>query len=91
MSVRVNLPPGCSGFRAQDGTLYSARKGTSVVVEDAHEGFLRNGMHVRAGVISVAGATSLGTKRGRLCAACKRIWQCWSVTCPKCGAETTET
>ncbi len=30
----------------------------------------------------------LGTKRGRWCAACCRIWNAWSHKCPKCGAQT---
>lgn len=90
MGTRVTLPPGCSGFRCQDGTLYSAKKGTSVVVEDQHAVALARGQHVRSGLLSTSSPVTLGTKRGRWCNACSRLWQAWSAMCPRCGAETEE-
>lgn len=31
---------------------------------------------------------ALGTKAGRWCEPCVRLWNAWSAACPNCGAET---
>src|ERR1700679_708683 len=88
MSQRVQLPPGCAGFRCADGSEYSAKGGTSVVLEDRHAKALSHSQHQSIGLVKSGESFSLGTKRGRVCDACSRVWQCWSLQCPKCGAET---
>lgn len=91
MSVKVQLPPGCSGFDCKDGTKYTAaRPGGSVTVEDRHAHAINTGQFGQQGLVSAKGAQSFGTKRGRRCTPCKRLWNAWSAQCPRCGAPTTE-
>lgn len=90
MSERVQLPPGCGGFRCADGTVYKAKPGTSVVLDDRHATALKSSQHQAIGLVR-AGETFgfAGTgKPGRWCADCHREWFPWSVQCPACGAET---
>jgi hypothetical protein len=85
---RVNLPPGCGGFTAADGR-YDARPGTHVTVSDEHAARLRKSAHTSVGMISVGGGIVIGTKKGRRCDPCGgRVWQAWSLSCPRCGAPT---
>jgi hypothetical protein len=91
MSVKVNLPPGCSGLDCKDGTKYTASKpGGTVEVDDRHAGAINRGQYGQQGFIAAKGAVSFGTKRGMACGPCKRVWNAWSSVCPRCGAETTE-
>lgn len=91
MSVKVPLPPGCGGFDCKDGTKYTAdRPGGFVTVEDHHASAINKSQYAEMDFISAKGAQSFGTKRGRRCASCRRVWNAWSVACPRCGAETTE-
>ena len=91
MPVRVNLAPGCSGFTmAGDGTHYKAgRPGGHVDVADHHAPYI-NGMSGNgdAGLLSAKGAHYIGTKNGRWCGACRRLWNVWNHGCPKCGGTT---
>jgi hypothetical protein len=90
MSTRVNLPPGCSGFQV-GGTHYEDRPGGHVDVADhdapAVNRMLGNG---DAGLLSAKGRHYIGTKKGRRCTGCGRLWNVWSLTCPRevCGAPT---
>jgi hypothetical protein len=90
MSVRVTLPPGCSGINCADGSRYSApRAGGSVTLEDHHAAAIPKSrlQDMLAGSSTVTG---LGTKAGRWCACSPlRIWNAWNDHCPKCGGETT--
>lgn len=89
--MRVNLPPGCSGLDCKDGTKYTAsRPGGSVDVEDRHARAINGGQYGQQGFISAKGAQSFGTRRGMYCEPCKRLWNAWSATCPRCGASTVE-
>jgi hypothetical protein len=90
MSTRIELPPGCSGITCQDGTRYTGRKGGSVVVDDRHAAAIARSRHGGTGLITAARMTQLGTRTGRWCPACARLWQAWSRTCPRCGGVTTE-
>ena len=90
MTQRVNLPPGCMGFKATDGTRYTAKAGTFVNVEDKHIGALRAQDYASAGLVD-AGPEKLFTVRkgdGRWCVACCRLWNRWNPVCPKCDGET---
>jgi len=89
--VKVQLPPGCSGLTMQDGTNYSsARKGGHVMVDEDHAPYVRRQVGGDAGLVGHASfrAMGIGTKAGRWCASCKRLWNAWSTQCPRCGAAT---
>lgn len=90
MGVKVKLPPGCSGIDAQDGTRYTGRKGGVVEVSDTHAAAIRRSQHQDIGMLSGTEAHFIGTKKGRWCEPCKRLWNAWSTECPKCGVPTTE-
>jgi hypothetical protein len=90
MAVKVNLPPGCTGFDCKDGTKYNAtRPGGSVVLEDRHARAVNNGQFGEKGLVSAKGAESFGTKTGKYCEPCNRTWNSWTTSCNRCGAETT--
>lgn len=89
MTVKVQLPPGCSGFDCKDGTKYTAnKKGGMVEVSDRHAKAINQGQYGDTGFISAKGALSFGTKEGRWCKPCLRLWNSWSKECPKCGVAT---
>lgn len=88
MSTRVQLPPGCSGITAEDGTKYRAPKGGSVVLEDQHASAIKKGIGTAGQILSADFTVTIGTKRGQWCLNCKRLWQAWSLACPKCGDGT---
>lgn len=88
MSKRVNLPPGCSGFDAADGTRYSAqRPGGTVVVSDRHAAAIDGGQYGQTGFITGKEPASFGTKRGMECPRCHRVWNAWNDACPRCSTE----
>lgn len=88
MSVRINLPPGCQGF---DPPAYRARAGTSVTVSDEYAAALKYQGAGSNGLISTEFQSSGGTRKGRWCMrhTPPRLWNVWSLLCPKCGAETS--
>lgn len=89
MSVKVQLPPGCKGFDCADGTKYTAnRAGGSVTVEDRHAKAINTGQYGEKGLVSAKGALSFGTRKGKHCQPCKRLWNAWNTECPRCGAPT---
>lgn len=89
MSVKVNLPPGCYGFQAKDGTKYDAnRPGGTVTVSDRHAKAINEGQFGEKGLVSAKGAQSFGTKTTMACTQCNRKWNAWNTTCPRCGIET---
>lgn len=91
MAVTVELPPGCKGLDCLDGTRYTAAQpGGRIQVEDRHAEAINTGQYGEHGLMSAKGLMFLGTKKGRECAPCKRVWQAWSLLCPKCGGETVE-
>ena len=91
MSVKVNLPPGCSGLDAKDGTKYTAnRPGGTVTVSDRHAKAINGGQFGEKGLVSAKGAQSFGTKVGMKCDQCNRVWNRWNTHCPRCGCETRE-
>ena len=90
---RVQLPPGCLGFKADDGTRYVAKPGTFVNVDDRHMGALKNQTYAQGGLVD-AGAEKMfirGGPEGRFCRNCQNntVWHSWTKTCPDCGSETT--
>lgn len=88
--TKVNLPPGCYGFECSDGTKYTGKPGGSVDVLDYHADDVNKGQYGQQGFISARGALSFGTKKGRNCRSCNRVWNVWNQTCPKCDQPTEE-
>lgn len=87
MSETFTLPPGCRGFTTADGqTLRADSKGT-ITLEDHHAARLMRSKHAAVGLVSRR-SYQLGTREGRWCTACRRLWQGWSMRCPKCNAAT---
>lgn len=88
MTIQVNLPPGCEGFNMQDGTRYAGKPGQRVTVEDRHAKAITKQIGGDGGLAHAGFRGFLGTKKGRWCAACCRMWNAWNRECPKCGGET---
>lgn len=88
MPVRVNLPPGCEGINMEDGTRYTGKPGQQVTVSEGHARAINRQIGGDAGLAYAGFRGFVGTKKGRWCAACARVWNAWSHTCPKCGSNT---
>lgn len=88
MSVRINLPDGCSGLTMEDGTRYAGRKGGAVTVSDEHASAVQRFSGGDAAILSGQFRAFAGTRAGRWCQSCKRLWNRWNATCPNCRAET---
>lgn len=89
--VKVNLPPGCMGFKAEDGTRYVARPGTHVDVDERHIPALQAQNYAQGGLVDAGPEKQfINGKRGRWCphCPCNTIFHNWTKTCPKCGGET---
>lgn len=86
----IRLPDGCSGLDMADGRKYSAGKpGGLVEMSNTDAKYLRRSWYGQSGVMRGGPQFTLGTRRGRWCAPCKRVWQAWSADCPRCGKTTT--
>jgi hypothetical protein len=87
--TRVQLPDGCYGLDMANGRQYTADPGGQVNVDAADAKYINTSFYGTAGIMRGGPQFSIGTRLGRWCAGCKRIWQNWSTFCPKCSAETT--
>jgi hypothetical protein len=72
----------------QDGTRYSARKGQAVTVSDEHAAAVHRFSGGDAAILNGVFRSFGGTRAGRWCQACKRLWNRWNRECPNCHAET---
>jgi hypothetical protein len=72
----------------QDGTRYAAKAGGAVTVEDRHAAAVNRQIGGDAGLAHAGFRGFLGTKTGRWCTACARLWNAWSHDCPRCGGAT---
>lgn len=92
--TRVNLPPGCTGFDAKDGTKYTAnRPGGAVEVSERHAKAIETGQFGGDGnMLTASGAVFVGTQKGRQCTHCanRQVWNVWNLECPRCGEPTVE-
>lgn len=86
--TRVQLPPGCYGIEGANGKKYSAKPGGTLDVPQHVADRISKSTAGASGVLRGGELLSLGTKRGRLCRDCRRMWQAWSTTCPRCGEPT---
>lgn len=88
----VNLPPGNTRVKMEDGTLYRAQGG-KITVSDEHAAAInRLDGNGTAGLIN-AGFHEFGTGKGagRACPCHPTIYYAWTKICPKCGSETEVT
>lgn len=86
----VQLPDGCTGLDFADGTKYDApRQGGTVDLDSGHARYVGTSWYGQNGVMTGATNFSFGTRTGRRCTECRRTWNAWSHTCPKCGQDTT--
>jgi hypothetical protein len=86
----VNLPPGNSSLAFEDGSrAVASRPGGRVWLSDkqakAVDSMSGNG---DAGLVTGRFRSYGGSRNGRWCAACRRLWNAWNRECPKCGAAT---
>lgn len=80
---RIQLP---EGARAVDSSgRYTARPGDQVTVSPGHAAAI----HRYAQRRPTGDRHSFGTRISRWCATCRRLWNAWNTTCPRCGAETS--
>jgi len=93
---RVLLPPGCAGFGDGDRK-YMARNGPgSFVTLDDTDPVERRALqklkgqdYHQAGLVTGEEKFFAVTKDdGRWCKPCRRLWNRWNSSCPKCGEET---
>lgn len=90
---RIFLPPGCAGFA--DGSkkyMAEAGPGSFVNLEDGSPQLakLRNQDYAAAGLVDANAEKFFAVTKddGRWCKPCRRVWQRWSLVCPKCGRDT---
>lgn len=74
----------------EDGTRYTGKAGGSVNVAEDHAAAVQRQIGGDGGLAYAGFRGFVGTKRGRWCAACARIWNAWSHECPRCGELTVE-
>jgi len=87
---QVNLPPGCSSLRFEDGTQYKAsRPGGTVTVSDSHGAAInRMGGNGTAGLVNGNPGLFINAKKGQECPSCHRRWMPWTKVCPRCLVDT---
>lgn len=93
---RILLPPSCGGFADGDKKYLAERgPGSFVNIDDTDPAGRRALQHLRSQDYVSAGLVAGEEKffavtrdDGRWCQPCKRLWQRWSRTCPKCGEDT---
>ena len=88
--AKIQLPPGCRGFDMKDGTrVTAAREGGTVTVDDRHASANAKSQFAGDGnLLTATGAVTLGTKKGKKCPSCSRLWNNWTTVCHSCGTET---
>jgi hypothetical protein len=87
--TRINLPPGAYGLSLGSFKTKRVKPGTSVNVDDPKIlKLIKNCSNTELGILSDKELVGIKTKNGRWCQECRRLWQTWSKTCPKCSRET---
>jgi len=92
---RINLPPGCGGFKDGERRILAERgPGSFVNLDDGDPQLhkLRNQDYASAGLVDAGPEKFFPDKskvtEGRWCLDCTRLWFKWSWTCPRCGENT---
>jgi hypothetical protein len=90
MTRQVQLPPGCSSLRFEDGTQYkAARPGGTITVADNHGAAInRMSGNGTAGLVNGAPGLFVRSRTGRKCVPCNKRWMPWVEHCHKCGGAT---
>lgn len=83
--TQITLPDGCRGVDMATGQ-YTARPGDRIQVSPGNADIIRQ----RAAQVRRGEAFAFGTKRGRSCGPCGRVWNAWNTSCPKCQTSTEE-
>lgn len=83
---RITLPDGARRVAMDGSNRYTGGPGDTVRVSDTHAAAIRK----FASRTPRGDRFAFGTRAGRWCAGCARLWNAWSAACPKCGADTTE-
>lgn len=83
--TRITLPDGCRGVDMATGQ-YTARPGDSIQVSAGNAETIRQ----RAATARRGEQHAFGTKRGRRCPPCGRVWNAWNTRCPRCEGPTEE-
>lgn len=87
--TKVQLPEGCYGLDMADGKKYKAnRPGGTVEVSSKDAHYIDTSFYGQQGIMTGRERFSFGTRKGQWCGPCRRLWNVWNKTCPKCGAET---
>lgn len=87
---KVNLPEGCYGLDFADGSKVDGTQGSAVEVTDSQARQLDKSWYGQSNVMNGSQRLSFGTRKGRRCTPCKRLWNAWNELCPKCGQATTD-
>jgi rRNA maturation endonuclease Nob1 len=75
----------------QDGTRYTRNRRGTIEVSDDHAVHVERQIGGEGGLAFAGGFRGfLGTRKGRWCAACRRLWNAWNHECPRCGESTSE-
>lgn len=86
---RVTLPENCYGFdMGGSGKKISGKPGSHVEVSSSEARQIKNSFAGQSGIVH-GEQYSFGTKKGRRCGPCKRLWNAWNHECPRCGGDTT--
>ncbi len=87
--TRVRLPDGCTGLDMANGKKYTAdQPGGTVDVSGKDASYINTSFYGQSGVMHGGPQFCVGTREGQWCESCSRLWQAWSMTCPRCGADT---
>jgi hypothetical protein len=87
--TRVQLPDGCYGLEMASGRKYDApRSGGTVEVDPADARYIGTSFYGQSGIMRGGEQFCIGTRKGRRCPECTRIWQAWSALCPRCNKPT---
>jgi hypothetical protein len=84
---RINLPAGCYGVKLPTREV-NDKPGGSISVTDQEARWISKSSNGKLGIVGSTQTLSVGTKAGRWCVMCHRLWQSWSHACPRCGEET---
>lgn len=87
--TKVQLPEGCYGLDMANGKKYKADKPggqVEVSAKDAH--YIDTSFYGQTGIMSGRESFTFGTRKGQVCAPCRRLWNVWSKQCPRCGEDT---
>lgn len=81
----MTLPEGCRGVDMASGQ-YTARPGDRIQVSPGNADIIRQ----RAAGVRRGETFAFGTRRGRRCEPCGRLWNAWNASCPRCEMPTEE-